>query len=118
MRSIALWRAVWTIQARGNWGTPDSSHWRTAVAKASWAHSSARSKSPTRLMRVATIRPQSERYTASTAAAASEGIADCKVFMVGVSIWRFPIRFTREGDRHEIHVIDLYGRTGPEPGRA
>jgi len=46
----------------------------TAAANASCAASSARSKSPTTPMRVATIRPQSVRYSSSTAEAASEGI--------------------------------------------
>src|SRR5437867_13304884 len=47
MRSMALWRAVWMIQARGNSGTPETRHWSTAAVKASWAASSATSKSRT-----------------------------------------------------------------------
>ncbi len=45
----------------GNSGTPVAGHWSTAAVNASCATSSARSKSPTRPMSVATIRPQSER---------------------------------------------------------
>src|SRR5262245_29091785 len=56
------------IQARGNSGTPAARHWSTAAANASCADSSARSKSRTRRIRVATMRLQSDRYTASTAA--------------------------------------------------
>ena len=51
----------WMIQARGNSGTPEARHWSTAAAKASWAASSATSKSRTSRIRVATIRPQSDR---------------------------------------------------------
>src|ERR1700677_1774776 len=82
MRSIALCRAVCTIQARGNSGTPETRHWSTAAAKASWADSSARSKSPTRRIRVATMRPQSEGYRASTAAAVSADISDCRYVLI------------------------------------
>jgi hypothetical protein len=60
-RSMALCRAVRISQARGTGGTPVAGHWSTAAAKASWVASSARSKSRTSRIRVATIRPQSER---------------------------------------------------------
>src|SRR6266851_7030446 len=68
------------IHAGGESGTPDSRHWSTAAAKASCAASSARSKSPKDRIRVATIRPQSELYTAWTAALASTSIAHVKYF--------------------------------------
>src|SRR6516162_7148831 len=55
------------IHARGLSGTPLSSHWSTAAVNASCAHSSARSKSPSNRINVATIRPHSRRYTFSTA---------------------------------------------------
>ena len=45
----------------GKFGYAEAGHWSTAAAKASCADSSARSKSPTMPIRVATIRPQSER---------------------------------------------------------
>ena len=42
-------------------GGPDARHWSTAAANASWAASSATSKSPVTRINEATIRPQSER---------------------------------------------------------
>src|SRR5437762_2827485 len=71
------------IQARGNSGTPEARHCSAAAAKASCAASSATSKSPTSRIRVATIRPQSARYVASTAALASKGICDVRYFCCG-----------------------------------
>jgi hypothetical protein len=44
MRSIAQWRAVVTSQARGFVGVPSRGQRAAAIAKASWAASSARSK--------------------------------------------------------------------------
>src|SRR5882724_11486993 len=79
-RSMALCRAVWMIQARGNSGTPESRHWSTAAANASCAASSAISKSPKFRIRVATIRPQSEWYTESTAAFGFESTFDDRNF--------------------------------------
>src|SRR5882724_9773090 len=98
-------------------------------------------------MRVATIRPQSEWYTASTAALAlgsmvcqsrSErltrpgtpvsivvahvfrtlGTNDNKVFFGGVSILALPVRFSVGGAQNEIHVAGLPGRAGHERRRA
>ncbi len=59
IRSIARLRAVVVSQASGWSGTPVSGHFASARAKASCAHSSARSQSPpvNRIM-VATIRLQ------------------------------------------------------------
>ena len=50
---------------------PSRGHRSSARAKASCAHSSARSQSPVTRMRVATTRPQSERNAATTAASTS-----------------------------------------------
>ena len=47
-------------------GTPSLGQRASAWAKASWAHSSARSQSPVRWMRAATIRPHSSRKTVAT----------------------------------------------------
>src|SRR5258708_2548669 len=71
------------IQARGNSGTPEAGHCSEAMAKASCAASSATSKSPTRRIRVATTRPQSARYVASTATLASMGIRHFSSFSWG-----------------------------------
>jgi hypothetical protein len=46
MRSIARWRAVVISQARGLAGVPWRGQRSAATAKASWAASSASSKSP------------------------------------------------------------------------
>ena len=51
--SIALWRAVEMIHARGLAGRPSRSHCSSATANASWTASSATWKSPTRRMTVA-----------------------------------------------------------------
>ena len=59
--SMALKRPVETSQARGLAGTPSRGHCSTAAAKASCSASSARSKSPSRRMRVARTRRESER---------------------------------------------------------
>src|SRR2546425_10102858 len=69
------------IHAAGESGIPLARHWSTAAAKASCAASSAISKSPNERIRVATIRPQSARYTASTVALAVESMSDNKNFM-------------------------------------
>ena len=60
-RSIALWRAVETSQARGLAGTPPAAHCSRATAKASCSASSARSKSRRRRMSVARARARSSR---------------------------------------------------------
>src|SRR5881628_2173071 len=64
-RSIALWRAVETSQAAGFPGVPDIGHCSSAAANASWSDSSATSKSPSRRMSVARIRPYSVRKMSS-----------------------------------------------------
>src|SRR5712671_3271338 len=64
-RSIALWRAVETSQARGLPGTPSRGHFSTATAKASCSTSSARSKSRRSRIRVARARGRSSRYSVS-----------------------------------------------------
>ena len=54
--------AVWlVVDELDGTGTPVARHWSTAAAKASCAHSSARSKSPISRIRVATMRPHSAR---------------------------------------------------------
>ena len=55
-------------QAPGLRGTPSAGHRSRARAKASWAHSSARSQSPVVRMSVATTRPHSSRNARATAA--------------------------------------------------
>src|SRR6266705_5327456 len=118
MRSMALCRAVWMIQARGDSGTPDTRHWSTAAAKASWAASSATSKSLASRIRVATIRPQSERYTASIAASVSPVWAT-RDNLLPVSIRAPAVRPVHGGIR-EVHAADLPGRVleHAEPDRA
>src|SRR5213593_1019285 len=68
--SIALCRAVDTSQATGFAGVPAPGHRSIAVANASWSASSATSKSPSRRMRVARIRPCSARKISSRRMAA------------------------------------------------
>src|SRR5947207_13009639 len=85
------------IQARGNSGTPEARHCSAAAAKASCAASSATSKSPTSRIRVATIRPQSARYVASTAALASRGICDVRYFFCGCRSTPPPFDLVMEG---------------------
>ena len=68
MRSTARLRAVVVSQARGWVGTPSRGQRSAAVAKASWAASSASSKLPRRPTRVARTRPHSSRKTASSSA--------------------------------------------------
>src|SRR4029450_1488794 len=70
-RSIALLRAVVTIQAPGLEGTPALGQRSSATRNASWAAASGRSKSPSTRMRVATARPDSCRKTCSTTTPAS-----------------------------------------------
>src|SRR5438876_4719650 len=65
MWSIPLFRPTWTSQARAFSGMPVAGHCSMAVAKASWRASSARSKSPRSLMRVASTRPPSCRNISS-----------------------------------------------------
>ena len=60
IRSMALWRADWMIQALGNSGIPEVRHCSTAAVNASWAASSARSKSPKSRISVAKIRLHSD----------------------------------------------------------
>ena len=55
--SMALWRAADTSQATGFPGAPSRGQVSTAAANASWTASSDRSKSPTRRITVARIRP-------------------------------------------------------------
>jgi len=96
-RSMALCLAVWMIQARGESGTPSVRHWSTAAVKASCAASSASSKSPNWRMRVATIRPQSDRYTASTATLGFGSTFDDKKIYIAMSIGEVAIRFSSGG---------------------
>ena len=69
--SMARLRAAVVSQAPGRPGIPSRGQRCRAVAKASWAHSSARSQSPVTRMSVATTRPHSSRNAASTAALTS-----------------------------------------------
>ena len=68
MRSIARLRAVVTSQAPGFAGTPSRGQRSAATANASWAASSARSKSPRKPTSAASTRPHSSRKTCSTSA--------------------------------------------------
>src|SRR6185437_11173124 len=68
MRSIALLRATLTSQARGLLGGSDTGQRSSATAKASCRTSSARSKSPTRRISVASARPASLRNVLSISA--------------------------------------------------
>ena len=63
---MARFRAVVVIQAPGLSGTPRTGHVSSAVTNASWTASSARSKSPSTRMSVATARPDSSRNRRST----------------------------------------------------
>ena len=63
---MALNRAVEINQGRGLPGTPLLGHTLSAVAKASCIASSARSKSPSKRIRVARIRRESTRYRESS----------------------------------------------------
>ena len=65
-RSIARLRAVVVIHAPGLAGMPRSGHVSSATMNASWTASSARSKSPSTRMSVATARPCSSRNRRST----------------------------------------------------
>src|SRR5215470_18098264 len=65
IRSMALWRAVETSHAAGLAGLPVAGHCSTATAYASCSASSATSKSPSRRMRVARMRPWSARKVSS-----------------------------------------------------
>src|SRR6266487_5828520 len=65
-RSMALLRAVVVIQAPGFGGTPSAGQRSQATRNASATASSARSKSPSRRMRVATALPDSSRKTCWT----------------------------------------------------
>src|SRR6476646_8442737 len=87
MRSIALCRAVWMIQARGDSGISEVRHCSTAAVNASCTASSASSKSPVSRIRVARIRPQSDRQTASRAS--SGDMPDFKYFW---TMCRFGLR--------------------------
>ena len=64
-RSTARRRATAVSHAPGRSGTPDARHEVTASAKASCAHSSARSRSPYACARVATTRRHSSRNAVS-----------------------------------------------------
>src|SRR5579872_542325 len=66
-RSMARLRAAVVSQAPGLRGTPSRGQCCTASAKASCAHSSARSQSPVTRMRVATTRPHSSAKASATA---------------------------------------------------
>jgi len=59
---------VTVIQAPGLRGTPSTGQCSSAVTKASWTASSARSKSRSWPMSVASARPDSSRKTRSTTA--------------------------------------------------
>ena len=63
MRLMARFRAVVVSQAPGFCGTPSRGHRSAAMANASWAASSARSKSPRKPMSAARTRPHSSRKT-------------------------------------------------------
>src|SRR5258708_6868040 len=65
MRSITLWRATLTSQARGVSGMLVADHCVSAAAKASCMASSAYLKSPTRRVRGASAPPASARNTVS-----------------------------------------------------
>ncbi len=71
-RSRARLRAVVVSHAPGLRGTPSRPHVSSASVKASCAHSSARSQSPTPRINVATTRPHSEWNADATAASTSE----------------------------------------------
>ena len=71
IRSIARLRAVDVIQAPGLSGIPSRGQRSNAIANASCTASSARSKSPSTRMSVATARPDSRRNRRSTTSAAS-----------------------------------------------
>src|SRR5438876_6449668 len=117
MRSMALCFAVWMIHARGESGTPSVRHRSTAAVKASWAASSAISKSRNCRIKVATIRPQSERYTPSTAALEFGSMADNKNLSPKCRFQNLAFDLPVE-EQYEIHVIGLPRRAGPERGRA
>ena len=55
-----------TIQAPGLAGTPSRGQRSAAIANASWTASSARSKSPSARIRIATARPNSSRKASVT----------------------------------------------------
>ena len=77
-RSIARLRAVVVIQAPGLSGTPRAGQVSSALMNASWTASSARSKSPSTRMSVATARPCSSRNRRSTTSwAASDRSTAC-----------------------------------------
>src|SRR4051794_25803725 len=71
IRSVARLRAAVVSQAPGRRGTPSRGQVRRARAKASWAHSSARSQSPVIRMSVATTWPHSSRNASATAVSTS-----------------------------------------------
>ena len=68
MRSVARFRAVLISQARGWLGMPSRGHRSAAMANASCAASSARSKSPRKPIRAARTRPHSSRKMRSSVA--------------------------------------------------
>src|SRR5215472_18457857 len=70
---MARLRAVVVIHAPGLGGNPVCGQRSTAVVKASWTASSARSISPKRRIRVATQRPYSARKTRSISAGDGPG---------------------------------------------
>src|ERR1700741_3039207 len=63
---MAALRATVISHAPGRFGTPSRGQRRSAWAKASWAHSSARSQSPVWWIRAAVIRPHSCRKASAT----------------------------------------------------
>ena len=65
---MARLRAVVTSHARGLSGVPSRGQRSAAIANASWAASSASSKSPRKPIRVARTRPHSSRKTWSRVA--------------------------------------------------
>ena len=72
-RSTARWRATVVSQAPGRRGMPSRGQRSSALAKASCAHSSARSQSPVSRTMVATTRPHSA-WNASATAASTSGV--------------------------------------------
>ena len=77
MRSIARFRAVVTSHARGLAGGPSRGQRFAAIANASWAASSARSKSPRKPISAATTRPHSSRKMRSSSPLGHRAHLDC-----------------------------------------
>ena len=111
IRSIALLRPTLTSQARGLEGASSAGQRSSATAKASCNASSARSKSPTRRISVASTRPASSRNTLSISRGVMRSRRSPSVFRA--------VRSTSPEQR--LSVAQLYtqiGRTSIEPNRA